>query len=245
MSNNKIWYKSWFDSKYYHILYKNRDIVEAESFIKKLVKELKLKRNCSLLDLACGKGRHSIYLNKLGFKVTGVDLSSQNIEYAKKFSNERLSFFEHDMRIAINQKFDAIFNLFTSFGYFEDSDDDHKVIESLKQSLNHHGIGVIDFMNSKKVIKNLVEENEICSGGIKFSIQRSYDGKFIKKRILINDLGKQLEYFEKVRAYEYLDFKKMLNSSNLYITNCYGDYNMGPFCEKTSSRLILLFKLKA
>ena len=245
MSNNEIWYESWFDSKYYDILYKNRNIEEAESFIKLLVKELKLKKNSSLLDLACGKGRHSIYLNKLGFKVTGVDLSSQNIEYAKKFSNERLSFFKHDMRIAINQKFDAILNLFTSFGYFDDSNDDYKVIESLRKSLNRHGIGVIDFMNSKRVIKNLVKENTVNFNGIKFIIKRSYDGKFIKKRVLINDLGKKHEYLEKVRAYEYLDFKNILNSSNLFITNCYGDYNMTPFCEETSSRLILLFKLKA
>ena len=121
MSNNNKWYKSWFNTEYYHILYKNRSTIEAESFIKKLIKELKLKKNSSLLDLACGKGRHSIYLNKLGFKVTGVDLSSQNIAYAKKFSNKRLSFFKHDMRLPINQKFDAIFNLFTSFGYFENT----------------------------------------------------------------------------------------------------------------------------
>ena len=244
MSNNNKWYKSWFNTEYYHILYKNRSTIEAESFIKKLIKELKLKKNSSLLDLACGKGRHSIYLNKLGFKVTGVDLSSQNIAYAKKFSNKRLSFFKHDMRLPINQKFDAIFNLFTSFGYFENSDDDYKVINSIKKSLNRHGFGVIDFMNSKKVIKSLVEKSELNYNGVKFSIERSYDGEFIKKRILVNDLGKEYEYFEKVRAYVYLDFKKILNSCNLFLTNCYGDYDMSPFCEETSSRLILIFKFK-
>jgi len=244
MSNNNKWYKSWFNTEYYHILYKNRSTIEAESFIKKLIKELKLKKNSSLLDLACGKGRHSIYLNKLGFKVTGVDLSSQNIAYAKKFSNKRLSFFKHDMRLPINQKFDAIFNLFTSFGYFENSDDDYKVINSIKKSLNRHGFGVIDFMNSKKVIKSLVEKSELNYNGVKFSIERSYDGEFIKKRILVNDLGKEYEYFEKVRAYVYLDFKKILNSCNLLLTNCYGDYDMSPFCEETSSRLILIFKFK-
>ena len=244
MSNNNKWYKSWFNTEYYHILYKNRSTIEAESFIKKLIKELKLKKNSSLLDLACGKGRHSIYLNKLGFKVTGVDLSSQNIAYAKNFSNKRLSFFKHDMRLPINQKFDAIFNLFTSFGYFENSDDDYKVINSIKKSLNRHGFGVIDFMNSKKVIKSLVEKSELNYNGVKFSIERSYDGEFIKKRILVNDLGKEYEYFEKVRAYVYLDFKKILNSCNLFLTNCYGDYDMSPFCEETSSRLILIFKFK-
>ncbi len=148
------------------------------------------------------------------------------------------------MRLPINQKFDAIFNLFTSFGYFENSDDDYKVINSIKKSLNRYGFGVIDFMNSKKVIKSLVEKSELNYNGVKFSIERSYDGEFIKKRILVNDLGKEYEYFEKVRAYVYLDFKKILNSCNLFLTNCYGDYDMSPFCEETSSRLILIFKFK-
>ena len=63
---NKTWYENWFDSKYYHILYKNRDISEANRFIKNLINKLNLEKNDRILDVACGKGRHSI-LNSLGF----------------------------------------------------------------------------------------------------------------------------------------------------------------------------------
>ncbi|MFN3940966.1 MAG: YkgJ family cysteine cluster protein, partial [Chitinophagales bacterium] len=76
-----------------------------------------------ILDLACGKGRHSIYLNQLGYDVTGADLSENSIKEASKFANEKLHFKVHDMRIPFEEKYDAIFNLFTSFGYFENDAD--------------------------------------------------------------------------------------------------------------------------
>ncbi len=72
----KKWFDTWFDTKYYHILYKNRDYSEAEHFISNLVNRLMIDKSDRILDLACGKGRHSIYLNKLGYK--GVSYRGEN-----------------------------------------------------------------------------------------------------------------------------------------------------------------------
>ena len=77
-------YNKWFDSPYYHILYENRDHKEAKNFIKKILKYLKLDRGSKILDAACGKGRHSIEIEKLGYKVLGIDLSKNSINKAKK-----------------------------------------------------------------------------------------------------------------------------------------------------------------
>jgi len=152
------WFESWFDTKYYHILYKNRDFSEAEKFITNLNNDLKIAKNCKILDLACGKGRHSVFFNKLGLNVTGVDLSKESIKHAKTFENDRLNFFVHDMRYPIsNQKFDFVFNLFTSIGYFDGEDDNLEMLNSIASYTNKAGILVIDFMNAKKVISNLVE----------------------------------------------------------------------------------------
>ena len=85
MTNKKKWFESWFDTPYYHLLYKHRDDKEAHKFIKNLMQFLKIDKDQNILDLACGKGRHSIFLNKLGYRVTGVDLSSQNILQAQKY----------------------------------------------------------------------------------------------------------------------------------------------------------------
>ena len=83
------WYSQWFDSEYYHILYENHDFLEAEGFIDKLTKKLSLRLHSSVADIACGRGRHALYLSKKGFNVTGLDLSPSSIEFAKKIINDR------------------------------------------------------------------------------------------------------------------------------------------------------------
>ncbi len=86
------WFEDWFNTKYYHILYENRNDDEAQSFIQRLLKELSLSKNSRVLDLACGQGRHSRFLNRLGYDVVGTDLSDQSIAHAKVNENERLKF---------------------------------------------------------------------------------------------------------------------------------------------------------
>ena len=68
------WFENWFNSKYYHILYKNRDHKEAVFFLDNIIKNININDG-QILDVACGKGRHAKYLNHLGFNVTGIDLS--------------------------------------------------------------------------------------------------------------------------------------------------------------------------
>ena len=155
------WYASWFDTPYYHILYKDRDYSEAQGFMDNLTNYLNLPEKGKILDLACGKGRHSVYLNTLGYNVTGVDLSEQSIKHAKQFENDTLKFKVHDMSKPYQDKFDAVFNLFTSFGYFEDESCNLNTIKAIKSELNEFGFGVIDFMNVNFVKTNLIDENTI------------------------------------------------------------------------------------
>ena len=113
------WFDTWFSSPYYHILYKNRDFKEAKDFLDNLSVFLNLKPTDHILDLACGRGRHAIYLNKKGFNVVGVDLSEENISEARKFENEKLQFFTHDMIYVFKKNsFDYIFNFFHKFWIF-------------------------------------------------------------------------------------------------------------------------------
>lgn len=95
----KSWYKNWFDSPYYHLLYQHRDEEEASQFIRTLINYLKPIHNSTMLDIACGKGRHSIALAEMGFDVTGIDLSWASIEEAKKSEHDKLHFYQHDMRL--------------------------------------------------------------------------------------------------------------------------------------------------
>ena len=99
MSNNRPWFKDWFNSPYYHQLYFKRDEAEAKKFINKLIEHLQPAKESFMLDIACGRGRHSRILAAMGFDVTGIDFAAESIKEAKKFETENLHFFVHDMRL--------------------------------------------------------------------------------------------------------------------------------------------------
>jgi len=241
-SNNTEWYASWFDSPYYHILYKDRDYKEAQSFMDSLTNYLNLPENGSILDLACGRGRHSIYLSTLGYRVTGVDLSESSIAYAKKFENDSLQFQKHDMTQAYPKKFDAVFNLFTSFGYFEDESYNLKTIQAISQELNETGFGVIDFMNVPKVLDGLIEEEVKTVENIDFMLKRRYDDEAIIKDISFETPKGSYSFTERVKALHLEDFKDMFDQAGVHLLDIFGDYQLGKYHKSNSERLIMIFK---
>jgi SAM-dependent methyltransferase len=241
-STTDNWFVSWFDSPYYHILYKDRNYREAQIFMDNLTHYLNLPEKAKVLDLACGKGRHSIYLNQLGFDVLGVDLSENSIAIATKNANDTLHFKVHDMRIPFEEKYDAIFNLFTSFGYFENDADNLKTLASIRESLSEYGFGVIDFMNTTHVIANLVPNETKIVDEIEFHIKRFYENGFIYKEIDFEDKNEKFHFVEKVRALTLQDFQDMMDTAGIYLLDIFGDYKLKKFHKTESERLIMIFK---
>ena len=126
------WFAGWFDSPYYHLLYRHRDHEEAAAFIDALMQALQPKPDDHILDLACGAGRHSNYLANKGYTVTGLDLSKESIARAKANAADNVSFGVADMRqLDAKAEYDLVLNLFTSFGYFEDFDDNLRVLKGV------------------------------------------------------------------------------------------------------------------
>ncbi|MFC6095040.1 SAM-dependent methyltransferase [Flavobacterium qiangtangense] len=236
------WFASWFDSPYYHILYKDRDYAEAQVFMDNITQYLNLPDDAKILDLACGKGRHSIYLNELGYDVTGADLSENSIKEASKHSNDKLHFEVHDMRIPFEQKFDAIFNLFTSFGYFENDADNLTTLKAIQESLTEYGFAVIDFMNVQHVIENLVPEEVKTVDGIDFHIKRYVIDNHIIKEIDFEDKGEKFHFTEKVQALTLQNFEEMMEEAGIYLLDTFGDYKLKKFYKNESERLIMVFK---
>ncbi|MCD2259382.1 class I SAM-dependent methyltransferase [Psychroserpens luteolus] len=236
------WYASWFDTPFYHILYKDRDHNEAQVFMDNLTEYLNIPEQGDILDLACGKGRHSVYLNSLGYNVTGVDLSENSIEFAKQFENDTLHFEVHDMCKPYRKQFDAVFNLFTSFGYFENEEDNLRTIEAIKANLNEFGFGVIDFMNSDYVIDNLVTENVKTVEGIDFHQKRSLKDGYIVKNISFSTEGEDFQFQERVKAFTLNDFEALFEKAGVYLLDVFGDYKLRKFHDKTSERLVMVFK---
>lgn len=235
------WFEEWFDSKYYHILYKSRDDEEAQSFIDFLLKEIGLKNDAKILDLACGKGRHSLYFSQLGYTVTGVDLAANSIEIANKDANEKLHFEVRDMREPFAEdEFDLVANLFTSFGYFDDVKDNLKVLNSIETMMKEDGHFVIDFMNAEKVIKNLVKKEEKEIDGVLFKITRKVENGYIIKDITIIDKDVNLSFQEKVQALTIDNFKELIAKTDLVVDAFYGSYDLSIFDADTSDRLVIV-----
>ena len=230
----------WFDSDYYHVLYKHRDYNEARNFIDNIIEYLDLKKGSKILDLACGIGRHSIYLDKIGFKVIGTDKSPNNIKKAKASKNQDISFLQMEMIDDTNHKYDVIFNLFTSFGYVN-HDYNLKTIKNIERQLKDDGTVIVDFMNTLFVKKNLVIEETKVIDDLSFKIKRKSDGKHIYKEIKLND---KKDYFfqEKVMDLSLEDFENYLIRYNLKIIKTFGDYNLNEFDIENSERLIMVIK---
>jgi SAM-dependent methyltransferase len=236
------WFASWFDSPYYHILYKERNYREAQLFMDNLTHYLNLPEKAKVLDLACGKGRHAIYLNQLGFNVVGADLSENSILEAQKNNNQTLQFQVHDMRETFEDKFDAIFNLFTSFGYFENDTDNLKTLKAIKNSLTENGFAVIDFMNVTNVLHTLVSEEVKHVDGIDFHIKRYLKKGYIYKEIDFKDKDCTFHFIEKVKALTLHDFEEMMEEAGIFLLDIFGDYKLKKFHKTESERLIMIFK---
>ena len=240
----KTKYNNWFDSKYYHILYKNRNHEEARKFINKIIEHLNLKPKSKVLDAGCGKGRHSIEIEKLGHIVTGIDLSKNSIKFAKQFENSNLNFLVHDISKPLNIEFNLVLNLFTSFGYYE-KDKDLEILLSLEKNLDKNGTGVIDFFNIKNVKDNLVKKEQTTIENIKFKIKRKINKFSVIKEISFEDNSIDYKFKESVNTLSLLDFKNYFNQTNLEIIEIFGDYDLNNFNEMKSPRLIILFKKKS
>jgi len=243
MTNNKSeWYLDWFNSPFYHQLYKERDYSEATYFMSNLISRLQIDKNSSILDLACGRGRYSLYLSNIGYKVTGIDISKENISEAKKNQSHKLNYFLHDMRQPLNEKFDLILNLFTSFGYYQNDKNNISVIQSIKYNLNPEGKAVIDFLNIDYVLNNLVKYEEKFFDKTKFVIKRYLENSLLVKDITVESNNNTYKFQEKVKAYRIVDFLKMFKKCDLKLKEKFGDYNLNNFNKNSSPRLIMVFE---
>ena len=237
------WFEDWFNTPYYHTLYANRNEAEAAFFIENLLQKIELKASARCWDLNCGKGRYAIFLHDKGYRVIGTDLSEESILSAQKTEASGLSFYTHDMRgLFYANYFDAVFNLFTSFGYFKNRHDDELVFQSVYNSLRPGGLFVLDFFNADFVIKNLVQKDEKKIKDICFQIHKRIEHKIIIKEITAIDQTGRHIFKEEVKALDLKDFQSLAEKTGFTIKNTFGNYKLQAYDEENSERLILIFE---
>jgi SAM-dependent methyltransferase len=239
----KEWFYDWFNSPYYHLLYHKRNDAEAEYFINNLLHTTHLRHCAKVLDIACGRGRHAIYLHKQGFDVTGIDLSIENIRYARQFETPSLHFFVHDMRhLYYNDAFDAALNLFTSFGYFKTDSEHITTLINFRNSLRPNGLFILDYFNCNKIVKNLIPAETKTIDGIDFHISKTIADKKVIKTISFTHQGNNYEFKEIVSLFTLNDFMIFFKQSGFEIISNFGGYGLEKFDIDHSDRLIFICK---
>jgi SAM-dependent methyltransferase len=256
------WFESWFDTEYYHLLYKHRNYEEARIFIEKLVHFLSLKQGCRVVDIGCGKGRHAMVLADLGLNVWGLDLSENSIAYAKGKVEELglvgIDFSVHDMREPYPiGDLSAVFNLFTSFGYFENTADDLKAVRAMAGNLISGGYVVQDYLNAAPLIAQA--ENGLLQpltwqtiDGVDFGTEkRIADGRIYKKIFVDDRRGEEqgksvnrLEFQEEVKIYSSSALVDLHRDSDLQLVKMFGNYQLDDFDKDFSPRIIIVSKKK-
>ncbi|MDX1590847.1 MAG: class I SAM-dependent methyltransferase [Balneolaceae bacterium] len=243
------WFENWFDTPLYEMIYANRNEEEAEMMANLIEAETPADRYPGLLDLGCGRGRHSIAFAERGYRVAGLDLSEESIRKARKKAAARglhdLTFIHGDMRQPLNATFDVIVNLFTTFGYFLEDLENLRVIKSAERMLRKDGVFVVDYLNAPYVKAHLVSEESGTYNEIQFSITRKIENNMVYKNIQFS--GEQIseeesEYMERVKLYEKEWFEEAFDQNGFELKKTYGDYRGSSYKGAESPRLILIAK---
>jgi len=231
------WFEEWFGEDYLHI-YQHRDETEAEHAIELIATNLAGRRIETVLDLACGAGRHSKVLCERWWTV-GLDLSMSLLRTARHDSGDA-PFVRADMRELpfADHSFDLVVNLFTSFGYFDDDREQVRVLAGVRSAMRDGGTLVIDFFNANQVRRELVPYDERVENGITIEQRRSIspDDRFVEKTITLRERGK--EYTERVRLLSPKDLERMLITAGFRVVRLFGDYAGGDWSDD-SPRTIL------
>lgn len=241
-----MWYKNWFSSKFYLKLYKHRNDEDARHLINLIQRTIPLKKNDRVLDIASGAGRHSLEFARRGYNVTGLDLSEYLINEARaacKRAEEKplhVHFVKKDMRhFNFKEKYDLAANLFTSFGYFDNDEENFSVIGNASNSIRKGGWFVLDYLNKGYIINNIVKYSRNRIGDEVLYQKRRIEGDFVIKDIRIEGGKDELNFKEQLKLYTLSELKRAFESFNLKIIKKYGDYFGNPYNLKESKRIIL------
>jgi len=239
------WFENWFESDEYLNVYRHRNHEDAKKLFDLIVRNIQIPDKGTVLDLACGAGRHSMLFAKRGYKVTSVDLSKNLLEIARneaKIENVELNLIRCDIRkFTTDIEFDLVLNLFTSFGYFENDSENFAIFDTVYTSLKKDGFFVFDYLNKDFVEKNIVPEDVTVNNGTTILQTRQITGGRVVKNIKIQKEDKELSFLESVRLYSKDILVDELESRRFKVNNIFGDLNGNKF-NKDSDRVIIIAK---
>jgi ubiquinone/menaquinone biosynthesis C-methylase UbiE len=235
------WYETSFGEDYL-IVYRHRDFGGASHEVEMMIGWLNLPQGARVLDLCCGMGRHSLALSQAGYEVTGVDLSEALLREARSQAGaEAVTWLRSDMReLPLEGGFDAVVNLFTSFGYFEEDEEQIRVLKEIRRMLKPEGRFIIDFLNPSYVIRHLIPHSFREDGDNLIDESRRIEDGYVKKDIILTSKtgGPPRKYHERVKLYTLEKFREMIAAAGLQIEAVHGSYDECDYDAEHSTRMI-------
>jgi SAM-dependent methyltransferase len=221
----------------------------AAEEVTNLISLLQIAPGAKVLDLCCGPGRHSLEFARRGYSVVGVDRTKTYIEKARKQAQAEgleAEFIQEDMRHFRRAKsFDAVINLFTSFGFFEDEKDDQLVIKNMASSLREGGSFVIDIIG-KEIVARIFRERDWqeVNGALMLEERKvTKNWSWMENRwILIKD-GKIKEFRFSLRPYSASELITLLRASGFDSVQVFGNLAGDPYDHK-AKRLVAVARKK-
>lgn len=243
-----LWFEDWFASELYFLTYGHRNDDDARLLFELILRTTGIFPPARVLDLPCGPGRHSVLFARQGFRVTAADLSPLMIQKAREKAEQEkveIEFVQEDIRkFSSELKFDLTLNLFTSFGYFDDDEENFGIIRKMSQLTISGGWFVLDYVNPYYIRKNLIPETSSNAGEYTIVQKRNIEGKRIVKQIEVKR-GEQRECFkESVAMYSNQEITSCLQDNEFTIVCVCGDYPGNHFDSEASPRQIFFAKRK-
>jgi 2-polyprenyl-3-methyl-5-hydroxy-6-metoxy-1,4-benzoquinol methylase len=236
------WYKGWFDSAAYDLVYNHRDETEAEQLVDLIEREIDPTSGARILDVGCGRGRHARIFARRGYTVTGIDLSEEAITEARTRAQSEgldVTFERGDMRDPYcDGCMDGVVNLFTTFGYFATDAENQRALAAMTQALRPGGWFLQDFLNAPQVADSIVPTTTRTVKGVDIEQQRWIENDRINKEITLHHNGSTKTYHESVRLYTLDDLREMYVNVGLDLIATYGNYDGAAYTPE-SPRLLL------
>jgi SAM-dependent methyltransferase len=245
------WYEDFFEGEWLDYLALPVDEELTRRQVEFVVERTAVEPGGRVLDVACGRGRHSVELARRGFRVTGVDLSPRSLELARAAAADaavEVELVQSDMRdLDFEDEFDAAVSMFTSFGYFEREEDDARVLDRVARALRSNGAFVIDTVDPLVVSREFreVDWRELGDGTLLLE-RRALDhltGRSSATWIFARPDGTRSELKHSIRLYTGPELTTMLRAAGLEPAGAWSTWEGAGLGE--GSRLILLGRKRA
>lgn len=244
MGTQPAWYDRFFGQEYLAFDEHPHTALEID-FLRNV---LQLPTKAHLLDLGCGYGRHAIPLSETGFCVTGLDRSSELLQEAitrQKKAKSHVSFIRGDVRhIPFQHPFDAIISMFSSFGYFDDENENFLVLQNVANALKTDGLFFIETANRDFIIAHNPPVQVYRPPNMTLIEERTFDSltsqSIVDMTIIQN--GKETHLQHIIRLYTATEMDMLLASVGLQTIGIWGDYHGSEFSTDTPNLIILAQK---